>query len=201
MDWLTSHLMTLPGWSVLVLVFLVPALETCSFPGVLLPGQSTVLFGGVLAHYGRAPLASVALAATLGAVTGPSVGYLVGRAWGPAMSNRLPRRLVRPADVARVEALVRRLSGPTLVAARFLAVLRTLVPTASGAAGVPYRRFLLWNVVGGVVWAVGCTLAGFHIGDAWQRLASYLADAGWALLAAGVLVGAAAAYRRRVRHR
>ncbi|MFC0600460.1 DedA family protein [Streptomyces palmae] len=188
MGWLSDLLLTLPGWSVLALVFLVPALEAAAFPGVLMPGQSTVLIGGALAHLGRAPLASVLVAAALGAVIGPSVGYLIGRRWGHRMTERLPRRLVRPADVARAEALVRKLSGPALVAARFVALLRTLVPALSGAAGVPYRRFLLWNAVGGVTWAVGTTLAGFQLGGSWERLRSGATVAGWLAAAALALL-------------
>ncbi|MFF8813255.1 DedA family protein [Streptomyces pactum] len=201
MDWLTDWLLTLPGWTVLTLVFLVPALEAAAFPGVLLPGQSTVLIGGALAQLGRAPLVSVLTAAVLGALVGPGVGYLLGRRWGHRMTDRIPARLVRPADVARALALVRRLSGPALVAARFVALLRTLVPALSGVAGVPGRRFLLWNAVGGVVWAVTSTLAGFHLGGSWERLRSGVATAGW--VAASVLVAlvvagyAARRFRRR----
>lgn len=186
MDWLTDLLLTLPGWTVLTLVFLVPALEAAAFPGVLMPGQSTVLIGGALAHLGRAPLASVLTAAVLGALVGPGIGYLVGRRWGHRMTARIPDRLVKPRDVERALDLVRRLSGPALVAARFVAVLRTLVPALSGVARVPCRRFLLWNAVGGVIWAVAGTLAGFQLGGSWERLRSGVATAGW--VAAGALV-------------
>ncbi|MFH8366154.1 DedA family protein [Streptomyces sp. NPDC018031] len=201
MDWLSDLLLTLPGWTVLTLVFLVPALEAAAFPGVLMPGQSTMLIGGALAHLGRAPLASVLTAAVLGALVGPSIGYLIGRRWGHRMTARLPHRLVRPTDVERTLALVRKLSGPALVAARFVALLRTLVPALSGVAGVPYRRFLLWNAVGGVIWAVCSTLAGFQLGGSWQHLRSGVTAAGWLALGALVLLLAAGYTVHRVRLR
>jgi membrane-associated protein len=201
MGWFGQLLVTLPGWTVLGLVFLVPALEASSFPGVVLPGQSTVLIGGALAHLGRAPLVSVVAAAALGGVLGWGVGYAVGRRWGPGAARRLPRRLVRPADLDRACRMVRGLGGPSLVAVRFVGVLRTLAPAASGAAGVDRRRFLAWNTIGGVVWAVSCSLAGFGLGDSWARLRSVASVTGWGTAAIFGLLPAAAVAGHLVRSR
>src|SRR5688572_682906 len=80
------HALTgLPPWLVLVFVALLPALEASAFVGLLIPGETAVLAGGVAAHAGLVPLWAVALVAALGAVAGDQVGYLVGRRYGPRL--------------------------------------------------------------------------------------------------------------------
>src|SRR3954453_11643410 len=111
MDRVVEHLMALPAWAAVTLGFLLPALEASSWPGIVLPGQSAVMAGGLLASHGRAPIELVLAAAVLGAVVGPSLGYGVGRKWGQAMRDRLPQRLVRRVDLARTEELLRTLGG------------------------------------------------------------------------------------------
>jgi membrane-associated protein len=184
MDRIVDHLMALPAWAAVTLVFLLPALEASSWPGIVLPGQSAVMAGGLLASHGRAPIELVLAAAVLGAVTGPSLGYWVGRTWGPAMRERLPKRLVRRIDLARTEELLRRLGAFAVIGARFVTVLRTVVPVLSGVTHLPYRKFLLWNAIGGSVWAVGWVLMGFAAGHSAHWLHPGPVT--------GVLVGAAA---------
>ncbi|GAB2631102.1 hypothetical protein GCM10027168_73110 [Streptomyces capparidis] len=188
MDHVVEWLLTLPMWITVTLVFLLPALEAAAFPGVFLPGQSAVMAGGVLAYHGTAPIGAVLAAAVLGAVVGPGVGYLVGRRCGTPLLARVPEWLVKSKDLARAEELLRRLGGAAVVGARFVVVLRTLVPVLSGAARLPFRRFLMWNAVGGTVWAVGWVLAGFAAGNGWDRVRQSASQGAALLLAALVAV-------------
>src|SRR5258705_12768842 len=90
----TDRILSLPGWLVLALVFLLPALEASAFVGFVFPGEIAVILGGVAAWRGTVPLWAVIAAAVTGAIIGDSAGYLIGRRWGerllPGPVGRLP---------------------------------------------------------------------------------------------------------------
>lgn len=134
-------------------MFLLPALESSTFIGVVVPGEIAVLIGGVAAHGGALPLWAVILAAVAGAVTGDQVGYLLGRHFGPRLLERLPARLRRSGNLDRARDLLRRRGAPAVAAARWAAVLRAFVPGLAGMSGMARARFTVANVVGGALWA------------------------------------------------
>jgi len=88
------------------------------------------------------------LAGPLVLLVGDTVGFAIGRRVGERLLAHLPRRLVRPGQVERARALVRRRGGRAVFAGRFTAALRALVPGLAGLAGVPYRTFAAWNLAG-----------------------------------------------------
>ena len=197
MTWLTDTILRLTGPLVLVAVFTLPALEASTLLGLVVPGELTLMLGGVLAHEGRAPLAAVVAAGVAGAVVGDTVGYAVGRGVGERLLARLPRRIVKPHQVERARALIRRLGGRAVFVGRFAAGLRALVPGLAGVAGVPYRTFAAWNVAGGVLWATAFVLLGFAAGPAWRTVERVAGQAGLALLGAIGAAAAAALLHRR----
>lgn len=185
----------------LLVVFAVPALEASAFVGFVFPGEIAALLGGVLAFEGRVPLWAACAAAIAGAVVGDSVGYAVGRRWGSGLLARIPSRLLKPDHVERASDVVNRLGGRAVVVGRFTAALRVLVPGMCGIARMPYRRFLLWNAVGGIAWAGGSVLLGYAAGRSWRTLHERFSQASLALLALVVVVGAAVLLVRRRRSR
>jgi membrane protein DedA with SNARE-associated domain len=187
MSWISDHLLVLHGWTALVLVFLLPALEASIFLGFVFPGEIAVVVGGVLAYNGKVPLAGAIVAASLGAIVGDSVGYLVGKRWGDTLLSRLPRRFVKPEHVDQGKQLINRLGGRAVFVGRFAAALRALVPGLCGVSRMSYPKFLLWNMLGGVVWAVAFTMLGDLAGTAWSRVNRYADLASWGLLVVGVL--------------
>jgi membrane protein DedA with SNARE-associated domain len=106
---LARELAGVPPWALVLVVFVVPALEASSLPGLLLPGEVAVLLGGVIAHEGRVPLTIVMAAAVLGACVGDSVGYALGARFGPRLFAHTPYRSRQ--HLARAEALLRRFGG------------------------------------------------------------------------------------------
>jgi membrane-associated protein len=96
MTWLTDTVLRLAGPLVLVVVFALPALETSTLLGIVVPGELALVLGGVLAHQGRVPLGAAVVAGAAGAVVGDSVGYAIGRRVGERLLAHLPRRLVEP---------------------------------------------------------------------------------------------------------
>jgi membrane-associated protein len=197
MTWLSDTILRLAGPLVLVVVFALPALEASTLLGIVVPGELALVLGGVLAHQGRVPLVAAVVAGAAGAVVGDTVGYAIGRRVGERLLTHLPRRLVRPYQVERSTALVRRLGGRAVFAGRFTAALRALVPGLAGVAGVPYRTFAAWNLAGGVLWATGFVLLGFAAGRAWRTAERLAGRTGLVLFAMIVVVAAVALVRRR----
>ncbi len=186
MSQVLDGILRLPVAVALMLVFLLPALEASVFVGVVVPGEIGVILGGVLANQHRLPLAVVLLAGIAGAVIGDSVGYFVGARYGERLLLSLPKRLVRPEHIDRTKETISRLGGKAVFVGRFTAALRALVPGMAGMAGMRYRTFLPWNVLGGAVWATGFVVLGYLAGSQYQRIEHYANYIGLALLAAAI---------------
>lgn len=197
-SWINDHILVLSGWAALAVVFLLPALESSVFLGFVLPGETAVVIGGVLAYQHKVTLAGTLIAAIAGAIVGDSVGFEVGRRWGDALLTRIPERLVKPAHVAQGKETINRLGGRAVFAGRWVSVLRALVPGLCGTSKMQYKTFLLWNALGGVTWATAYTLIGYLAGSAWERVEHYSSVVSYALLAAVVVaVIAVVLWRRR----
>jgi membrane-associated protein len=196
---LADMFLGLPPWVVLALAFLVPALEASSLLGVVLPGEVTVLLGGVLAHGGRLSLAAVIAAAAGGAVIGDNIGFLIGRRYGGSLTARVPRWVLKPRDVARATSLVRRLGGTAVVVGRFISPLRTLVPGLAGMGGMGYREFAVFNIAGGLLWAAAVAILGYLAGAGYHAVEQRLGLGSEIVLGLVALAGVVTWLRRRSR--
>lgn len=186
LEGVVANVLSIPPWAALLVVFALPALEASAFVGVVFPGELAVLLGGVLAAEHRVSLASVLLAAVAGAVLGDQVGYAVGARYGERLLRVLPERIVNPARLDAGRRTIRRLGAKAVVAGRWTASLRALVPGLCGMAGMRYRTFALANLVGGGLWAVTIVLVGYVAGDGWRRAQRALGEA--SIAAAGLVV-------------
>jgi membrane-associated protein len=186
--------LSIPAPLAVAAVFLVTAGETAVFLGLLLPGELAVILGGVLASQKRVPLLAVLLAGVMGPIAGDSIGYFLGRRYGRRFfSGRRRKRW------AKARAWLARRGAFAVFLGRFTAFLRSIVPAAAGAARLPYRRFLPWNIAAGVLWGVGSALLGYFAGRNNEILAH---RAGLVSLVLFVLLLAAALasfFRRRAR--
>ncbi|HEX4788295.1 MAG TPA: DedA family protein [Actinospica sp.] len=196
-----NHLLIFSGWSALLLVFLLPALESSVFLGFVIPGETAVVVGGFLAYEHRVSFAGILAAAILGAIIGDSIGFWVGERWGDSLLRRLPKRFVRPEHVEQGKQSINRLGGRAVFAGRWVSVLRALVPGLCGTSGMRYGTFLLWNAIGGITWATAYTLLGYLAGSAWQRVEHYTSVVSYALLGAIVLAIVAVVLVKRRRQR
>lgn len=196
---LVDAIVALPPWLVLVLVFALPALEASAFVGLVVPGETAVIVGGVVAHGGGLALWMVIVAAILGAAMGDQVGFRVGRRYGPRLLDRLPHRLQHGAQVARALEFVRRRGPMAVVLGRWAAALRALVPGVAGMSGMHVMPFTTANVAGGAVWATAMAVAGYLAGASFRLLERRLGVAGEVLLGALALVLVVLAVRHKVR--
>jgi membrane-associated protein len=202
MTGLIEHILHVPSWLALLIVFAVPALEASIFLGFIFPGEIACLLGGVLASESKLSLTLVIVAAILGAVIGDSIGYEIGARYGETLLRKLPNRLVKPEHIEKARDLVGRLGGRAVFVGRFTAALRALVPGFAGLSTMTYRRFLFFNAAGGILWAGGVVIAGYLAGSAWKRVAGDISLVGYGLLAVVVVAGVVAwVIRRRHNHR
>lgn len=186
MDFLQTWLETLPPLAVYLVVGLVIGLESMGIP---LPGEVTLVTGALLATQGVTHPFGVGLAAAAGAIVGDSIGYAIGRRGGRSLLERLGRRFPRhlgPEQVARAEQLFARWGVWAVFFGRFVALLRILAGPIAGALRVPYRKFLLANASGGILWAFGTTYLIYWLGQVVER---WLQGFSWVALAVAVLLG------------
>ncbi|MFG1865778.1 DedA family protein [Microbispora bryophytorum] len=198
MDSITSWLWGLPSTALYAVVAALVFAEDALFVGFVVPGETAVVLGGVLAGQGRLSVYWLGLVVTAAAIAGDSAGYFIGRRLGPGVLDvRFLRR--RRDHVDRAEALIRRWGPQAVFFARFVAFLRAMMPALAGVSRMSYRRFFLFNVLGGVLWGVGYTLLGFFAGAAYEQVQSAVGGAVAAVLAV-VVVTALVVWRVR-RHR
>ncbi len=172
--------------------------ETAIFLGFVLPGEAAVVVGGVLASRGHLSLPLLVTVVVVAAVTGPLIGYEIGRRLGARLFG--VRALARmPGAVDRARAALRDRGGVAVLGGRFIAVARALMPAAAGAVGMPYRVFLIGNVAGGVAWGVGYCLLGYLAGSAYVAVERTVGT-GIAIAVAVVVLAAIATVAWR-RHR
>lgn len=189
---IAAGLTHLSGWPAYLLVAALVFGETAIFLGFVLPGEAAVVLGGVLASRGHISIVLLAVVVVVAAILGPLVGYEIGRRMGDRLfAARALRRI--PGGVARARSTLQARGGLGVLIGRFVAVVRAVVPAAAGAAKVPYRTFLFFNVLGGIVWGVGYCLLGYLAGSAYASIEK-TASTGLAIAAAAVVLAAAVAW-------
>lgn len=161
-----------------VIVGLLAALEASAFVGLFIPGELALLTGGYIAFEGRANLGLMVFVAGVAAVAGDSIGYEIGRHFGDRLRDGRLGRRVGPERWGRAQAYLSRRGGRAVFLGRFIGILRALVPALAGASRMPYRKFLAWNALGGLLWAPGFVLLGFAAGTSYRRAEHYAGRAG-----------------------
>ncbi|HMG61759.1 MAG TPA: DedA family protein [Streptosporangiaceae bacterium] len=174
--------------------------EAALFVGFVLPGETAVLLGGVLANQHRVSLPVMIAVAVLAAIIGDSVGYEVGRHFGTRLlDSRIFARHRR--GLERGQRLLREKGGRAVFVARFTAFLRAVMPGLAGASRMPYRRFLVFNAAGGLIWAAGFTLLGYLVGAGYRKVENIAGRASEVILALVILAVIVFVIRRRRRER
>ena len=148
--------------------------ETGLLVGFILPGDSLLVTAGILAAAGTLSLPLVITVSVAAAIIGDSVGYELGARVGPRLFRRPKSRLFNPKNVERAQAYFDRYGARTLVLARFIPVVRTFAPPVAGVAKMPYRRFLTFNALGGLLWGAGVPTAAYFLGQLIPNLDRYL---------------------------
>jgi membrane-associated protein len=150
-------------WTNLIL-FLIVFAETGLVVTPFLPGDSLLFAAGTFAALGSLDPVILILLLSAAAILGDTVNYWVGAYIGPrAFSGEL--RWLRKEYLDRTHAFYEKHGGKTIILARFIPIIRTFAPFVAGVGTMTYSRFLLYNVVGGVVWVTLFVLAGYYFGN------------------------------------
>jgi membrane protein DedA with SNARE-associated domain len=172
--------------------------------GVPVPGETILLAGAALAHFGQLSLGWVIVIAVGGAVLGDNLGFFIGRHGGRALAERHgPRLGLSGARLAEFDRFFARHGPRTVFAARFITGLRVVGAVLAGASGLRWGTFLFYNACGAVVWSVVVGVAGYSLAYSWdrlERLIGRLGVAAFALFVVAIAVGVVRARRRRRAH-
>jgi membrane-associated protein len=133
--------------------------------GFFLPGDSLLFTAGLFASQGKLNLAVVLVGCFLAAVIGDQVGYAFGKRVGPTIFQRPNSRFFKQEHVERANGFFEEHGPKTILMARFVPVVRTFAPILAGVGTMRYRTFLLYNIAGGFLWAVGVTMLGYALGN------------------------------------
>ncbi|MBP1610173.1 MAG: putative rane protein [Acidobacteria bacterium] len=153
-------------WGGTLLVCAIIFAETGLFFGFFLPGDSLLVTAGVFAATGHLNLFLLLSVVSLCAVAGDQVGYLIGHSAGDALYRKDDSFFFRKKHLARAHEFYEKYGGKTIVLARFVPIIRTFAPAVAGAAKMDYRRFVFFNVFGGVLWVWSMVLIGYFLGSA-----------------------------------
>jgi len=161
-----QHLLERGG---LLLLMAVVFAESGLLFGFFLPGDSLLFIAGFLASSAggnRLPaLPIVVVCVVVAAILGDQVGYWFGKIVGPSLFDRPKSRLFNPANVTKAHTFFDRYGSKTIVLARFVPVVRTFAPIVAGVANMRYRTFVVYNIIGGVLWGAGITTLGYFLGQ------------------------------------
>src|SRR5438132_13827784 len=119
-------------------------------------------------------IATLSVVCGVAAAIGPLVGYWYGKALGPRLFSREDSLLFRKQHLIRAHEFYERHGGKALIIARFMPVVRTFAPVVAGMAAMEYGRFVVYTVVGALLWAVGVTWAGYFLGQVYPDAGKYL---------------------------
>lgn len=170
-------------------VFTIVFLESGLLIGFFFPGDSLLFTAGFLASQGYLDINILIAGCFFFAVAGDSIGYLIGKNLGPKIFAKDNSIFFHKKYLERAQRFYDKHGGKTIVLARFIPVIRAFAPVVAGAGKMNYKRFVIFNLVGGVLWAIGVTLAGYYLGTLIPDVDKYLLPIVGLIIIASVLPG------------
>jgi membrane-associated protein len=171
-------------------------LETGAFVGLVAPGETAVVLGGVVAAQGEVNLVAMVLLVWLAAAAGDLASFVLGRRLGRRfLVARGPRFGVTPPRLARVEDFFDRHGPKAILVGRFVGIVRAVAPFLAGSSGMRLRAFLPWSILGTAAWATTFTLVGYVFHRSFSAAADYVTHGAFALAVVGGVVLALRAHR------
>ena len=161
-------------WGGYVVLVAIVFTETGLLVGFFLPGDSLLITAGLVAAGGGLNIWWLNGLLIVAAIVGDSVGYAIGWRVGPRLFTREKSLVFNPRHVERTRRFYERHGAKTIVIARFVPIVRTFAPVVAGVGQMQYRRFLLYNILGGVGWVLSTTWAGYLLGRAIPNVDRYM---------------------------
>jgi len=155
-------------------LFAIVFAETGLLIGFFLPGDSLLFTAGFLASQGIFNIYILCFLMFIAAVVGDSVGYMIGHKYGKRLFKKEDSLLFHKDHLERAKAFYEKHGGKTIIIARFMPVVRTFAPVVAGIGDMKYSTFLMYNVIGGVIWAIGLPALGYILGSSIPDVDKYL---------------------------
>lgn len=155
-------------------IFFIIFAESGLFFGFFLPGDTLLFTAGLLASQGYFNITLLVLLVTFAAVLGDQIGYLFGYRLGPKIFTRNDSFFFKKKYIADAENFYKKHGKKAIVLARFIPVVRTFIPILAGVGKMHYGTFVLYNIIGGLIWATGITLLGYFLGQQIPGIDNYL---------------------------
>ncbi|OGH13498.1 MAG: hypothetical protein A2860_02685 [Candidatus Levybacteria bacterium RIFCSPHIGHO2_01_FULL_37_33] len=155
-------------------VFAIVFLESGLLVGFFFPGDSLLFTAGFLASQGFFDIKILIAGCFIAAVAGDSIGYYIGAKLGPKLFKKDNSIIFHKKHLERAQRFYDKHGGKTIILARFIPVIRAFAPVVAGAGKMNYKKFLTFNLFGGVLWAIGVTLAGYYLGSLIPDVDKYL---------------------------
>ncbi len=161
LDWVIR---TYGVWTYAIL-FLIIFCETGLVLTPFLPGDSLLFAAGTFVALGSLDMGLVTVLLSLAAIAGDTVNYWAGHAMGPKVFTRENSRLLNKEHLERTHRFYQRYGGKTIILARFIPIIRTFAPFVAGIGVMAYKRFIAFNVIGGMAWVFLFVLSGYYFGN------------------------------------
>lgn len=158
----------------LLLIALIIFGESGMFIGFFFPGDTLLLAAGVFAAQGELPLLATIIVIAGAAILGDNTGYWIGRRYGRRLFGKEDGILFRKQYVDQAEKFYERFGAKMMLIAHFVPVVRTFAPPVAGVAHMPYRKFVIYDAIGDITWAVSITLVGYWFGTKVPDIQHYM---------------------------
>lgn len=171
--------------------------ESGLFFGFFLPGDSLIFTAGFLASQGYLNIYLLLVVLFLAAVLGDNVGYWFGEKVGPMIFKKEDSRFFKKEYVERAHEFFEKYGGKSLILARFVPVVRTFVPIVAGVGKMTYQKFFFFNLVGGLLWTLSLSLAGYWLGRVIPGIDQYLIPIVLLIIVISILPGGLEFFKAR----
>lgn len=160
-----GNLEELIRWGGLTVLIIIVFAETGLLIGFFLPGDSLLITAGLIAAQGYMDIAILNAALILAAIAGDQVGYLFGRKTGPRIFKREKSRFFAKEHLIKANQFYEKYGGRAIIYARFVPFARTFAPIVAGVGNMSYKKFISFNIFGGILWVASMTLIGYYFGN------------------------------------
>ncbi len=161
-------------WGGLFMICLIVFVETGLFLGFFLPGDSLLVTAGIFAATGHLTLVSLLMFVSLCAIAGDQLGYYIGYRAGELLFAKKDSVFFKQEHLHKTKIFYEKYGPKTIVLARFVPIVRTFAPAVAGVAKMEYKKFVVYNVLGGILWVMATVLGGFFVGSMIPNIETYL---------------------------
>lgn len=172
-------------------IFFAALFEAVPLVGMFVPGHTIIIAAGFFARLGLLNIYLVMVVGSLGAIIGDLVGYEIGRLYGHKFVTKYGKYFFFKEEyLVKTKQLVKEHTGKTLILGRFNLITRAFAPFAAGMSEIKFNRFLLFNIIGGISWAVSSVLIGYIFGASYEVVSKYFGR----IFLGGIILGILIAY-------